>query len=69
MGTPAVYHSMEHDHIKSGKNRGYKSAPYLTLAMDGITEVEDEGNAFHYERIPFFIEGKSGGSHPVRGKP
>mgnify|MGYP001026328437 FL=1 len=38
--------------------KDYKSAPYLTLAMDGITEVEDEGNAFHYERIPFFIEGK-----------
>ena len=40
------------------KIKDYKSAPYLTLAMDGITEVEDEGNAFHYERIPFFIEGK-----------
>lgn len=38
--------------------KDYKSAPYLTLAMDGIAEVEDEGNAFHYERIPFFIEGK-----------
>lgn len=38
--------------------KDYKSAPYLTLAMDGMAEVEDEGNAFHYERIPFFVEGK-----------
>lgn len=38
--------------------KDYKSAPYLTLAMDGIAEIEDGGNAFHYERVPFFIEGK-----------
>lgn len=38
--------------------KDYKSAPYLTLAMDGMAEVEDEGNAFHYERVTLFIEGK-----------
>lgn len=38
--------------------KDYKSAPYLSLAMDGIAEVEDEGNAFHYERLPFFMEAK-----------
>ena len=37
--------------------KDYKSAPYLTLAMDGIAEIEDEDNAFHYERVSFFVEG------------
>lgn len=36
----------------------YKSVPYLSLAMDGITEIEDEGLSFHYEEIPFLNEGK-----------
>lgn len=35
----------------------FKKAPYLSLGMDGITEVE-EGRSFHYERIPFKIEGR-----------
>ncbi|MCM1126920.1 MAG: ABC transporter permease [Lachnospiraceae bacterium] len=38
--------------------KDYKSAPYLSLAMDGITEIEDEGNSFHYERVPFCNEAK-----------
>ena len=38
--------------------KDYKSAPYLSLAMDGTTEVEDEGRSFHYEQIPFLNEGK-----------
>lgn len=39
--------------------KDYKSAPYLSLAMDGITEIEEEdGRSFHSERIPFLNEGK-----------
>lgn len=37
--------------------KDFKQAPYLCLGMDGVTEVE-EGNSFHYERIPFLNEGK-----------
>lgn len=37
--------------------KDYKSAPYLSLAMDGTTEVE-EGSSFHYEQIPFLNEAK-----------
>lgn len=37
--------------------KDFKSAPYLSLAMDGITEIE-EGRSFHYDRIPFLNEGK-----------
>lgn len=38
--------------------KDFKSAPYLSLAMDGVAEIEDENRAFHYERIPFLNEGK-----------
>lgn len=38
--------------------KDFKSAPYLSLAFDGITEIEDEGQKFHYERISLFGEGK-----------
>ncbi|MCI8615813.1 MAG: ABC transporter permease [Lachnospiraceae bacterium] len=37
--------------------KDFKKAPYLSLGMDGITEVE-EGRSFHYERIPFKCEGR-----------
>ncbi len=37
--------------------KDYKSAPYLSLAMNGIGEVE-EGSSFHYEQIPFLNEAK-----------
>lgn len=37
--------------------KDYKSAPYLSLAMDGTTQIE-EGRSFHYEQIPFLNEGK-----------
>lgn len=36
----------------------FKSAPYLMLAMDGTTEVEDGGGKFHYEHIDFLQEAK-----------
>lgn len=39
------------------KIKDFKSAPYLSLAMDGITEIE-EGRSFHYDRVPFLNEGK-----------
>ncbi len=38
--------------------KDYKLAPYLSLAMDGTAIVEDEGQNFHYEYIPFLEEGK-----------
>ena len=38
--------------------RDFNNAPYVSLAMDGITEVEDEGRSFHYERIPLLNEAK-----------
>lgn len=36
----------------------FKSAPYMTLAMDGTAEVEDGGGKFHYEHIDFLGEAK-----------
>lgn len=37
--------------------KDFKQVPYLSLGMDGIVEVE-EGNSFHYERIPLKSEGR-----------
>lgn len=39
------------------KIKDFKSAPYLSLAMDGITEIE-EGRSFYYDRVPFLNEAK-----------
>ncbi len=38
--------------------KDFKTAPYVSLAMDGINMIEDEGQNFHYEHIPFLEEGK-----------
>lgn len=38
--------------------KDFKTAPYLSLAMDGIDTIEDDGRNFHYERVPFLMEGK-----------
>lgn len=38
--------------------KDFKSAPYLSLALDGTTEVEDGGGSFHYEHISLLQEGK-----------
>ncbi|NBJ93281.1 FtsX-like permease family protein [Parablautia muri] len=35
----------------------FRQVPYLSLGMDGISEVED-GNSFHYERMPLKSEGR-----------
>ena len=40
------------------KIKDFKNAPYLSLAMDGTTEVEDEGRNFHYEYVPLLEEGR-----------
>lgn len=38
--------------------RDFQSVPYISLAMDGITRIEDEDNSFHLERIPFLKEAR-----------
>lgn len=37
--------------------KDFKSVPYISLAYDTVSEVEDEDQKFHYERIPLFGEG------------
>ncbi len=38
--------------------KDFKSAPYISLAMDGIARIEEEDNTFHEERIPFLQEAR-----------
>lgn len=38
--------------------RDFKNAPYLSLAMDGIAEVEEDGGKFHYEHVDFKEEAR-----------
>lgn len=37
--------------------KDWKDCPYITLGMDGYTEVEDENNAFHVEYSPLLNGG------------
>ena len=38
--------------------RDFREVPYLSLGMDGTTQIEDGGNSFHIEYIELLEEGK-----------
>lgn len=64
------YHYRQDQHIPGEKElsamarkhgtavKDFREVPYLSLGMDGTTEIADEGNAFHIEYIELLREGK-----------